>query len=424
MFNSYICALDIGCSKIAACVMQIQARRVANIFFESLVSKGIKKGVIVDSIDLVNTLSRILKNLKDKSGINIKSVYANICGQEITTKYSHAVIPLAERGNKVITAADINKVNEQARILGSSLEEEIIHQVPFSYTIDAASGLANPLGLYSHRLEVDLFLICAKLSSIQSLTRAVNQSGYEIKDLFLSGVATSKVIYNEDNKEGISILCDIGSDITEILIFNNAALKNIEAVSVGGNDLTEELAQMLKIPFDLAEDVKRSYGMIGDDSHLKKENEILVKKNDVYKTIKQADVYDIVNAKAKSICEAIKERIGRAITYSQIDSFVVVGRSILLEGFLETLENTLGIPIKVGRISLPSGARYAKDIATLINKDTSLAGQKYIKYISSLGIACNALWNLQSQAIFSQGAQRNAIFGVINKVKEVYQEYF
>src|SRR4030042_2623132 len=132
MFNSYICALDIGCSKIAACVMQIQARRVANIFFESLVSKGIKKGVIVDSIDLVNTLSRILKNLKDKSGINIKSVYANICGQEITTKYSHAVIPLAERGNKVITAADINKVNEQARILGSSLEEEIIHQVPFS----------------------------------------------------------------------------------------------------------------------------------------------------------------------------------------------------------------------------------------------------------------------------------------------------
>jgi len=424
MFNSYICALDIGCSKITACVMQIQARRVTNLFFESLVSKGIKKGVVVDSIDLVNTLSRILKNLKDKSGINIKSVYANICGQEITTKYSHAVIPLAERGNKVITAADINKVNEQARILGSSLDEEIIHRVPFSYTIDAASGLVNPLGLYSHRLEVDLFLICAKLFSIQSLTRAVNQSGYEIKDLFLSGIATSEVIFNEENKEGINILCDIGSDMTEILIFNNAALKHIEVVSIGGNDLTEELAQALKIPFDLAEDVKRSYGMVGDYSQAKKENEILVKKNDVYKTIKQADVCDIVNAKAKSICEAIKERIDKAIPYSQINSFVVVGRSILLEGFLETLENTLGIPVKVGRISLPLGARYAKEIAALINKDPSLAGQKYIKYISSIGIVCNALWNLQSQAIFSQGPQRNPIFGVINKVKEVYQEYF
>jgi len=184
MLNSYICALDIGSSKIASAVAQIKRKRINNIFFDSVPSKGIKRGVIVDSVDLVSSVSKLLKDLKVKSGINIKFLYTNISGQDIVTKHSRAIVPLAERGNKVITISDIQRVNEEARILGSSLEEEIIHFIPSSYTIDSKSNIINPLGLYSHRLEVDLYLICGKLASIQSLGRVINQAGFEIKDLF------------------------------------------------------------------------------------------------------------------------------------------------------------------------------------------------------------------------------------------------
>jgi len=107
MLNNYICALDIGSSKIAAVVAQLKRKHITNLFFDSLAVKGIKRGVIIDSIDLIGCISRVLKNLKVKSGINIKSVYTNISGQNIITKHSHAVIPLAERGNKVISALDI-----------------------------------------------------------------------------------------------------------------------------------------------------------------------------------------------------------------------------------------------------------------------------------------------------------------------------
>jgi len=176
MLSSYICAVDIGSSKIAAVVAETKGKHFSNIYFESIPSKGVKRGVIVDSIELMGCVGKALKNLKAKSGINIKYVYANISGQDITTKHSRAIIPLAERGNKVITLYDIRRVNEQARILGSSLEEEIIHQIPFGYSIDSAENVVNPLGLYSHRLESDLYLICAKLSSIQSLGRVINQA--------------------------------------------------------------------------------------------------------------------------------------------------------------------------------------------------------------------------------------------------------
>ena len=122
--------------------------------------------------------------------------------QNILTKHSHAIIPLAERGNKVITSTDIASANEQARILGSSLEEEIIHVIPSSYSIDSKNNVINPVGLYSHRLEADLFLICAKLSSLQSLSRAVSQAGYEIKNLSFSGLATSRAVFSKE-EEGL-----------------------------------------------------------------------------------------------------------------------------------------------------------------------------------------------------------------------------
>jgi len=153
MLNNYICAVDIGSSKISASVAKMGKKRISDIYFETVDSRGVEKGVVVNSIELIGCIERLLKNLKIKSGINIKVVSVNASGQDMIIKHSHAILPLAERGNKVITLSDIQKVNEQARLLGSNLEEEIINQIPFNYTIDSKSGISQPLGLYSHRLD-------------------------------------------------------------------------------------------------------------------------------------------------------------------------------------------------------------------------------------------------------------------------------
>ena len=419
MLNNYICALDIGSSKIAASVAEVRRKRITNIFFESLPSKGIKRGEIIDSVEVVNSVGRVLRNLKAKSGIKIKSVYVSISGKDILTKHSCAVIPLAERGNKVISLSDIEKVNDQARILGSSLEEEIVHAIPFGYAIDSNAEILNPLGLYSHKLEVDLYLVCAKLPTLQSLVRVINQAGYELKDLCLSGIATSNAVFNDEFKEGVSVLCDIGSDITEFLIFNNGLLKEIKISSIGGNNLTEELSEVLKIPFDLAEDVKRSYGIVGDCSHIKEDKEILLKKDELYRPIKHKLVAEIVTAKAKDICQALKDTLKGIIPGNEINNFIVSGRTVLQEGFLERLENVLGIPVKIARINHPH-------ITSLINKDNAIAisGRKYLTYITSLGIICQALYNQEPRFKPTPEPSGNPFSKIINRFKEVYQEYF
>lgn len=415
--SNYICAIDLGSSKIAGTVARIKRGRISGIFFDAVPAKGIKRGIIIDSINLVDCLSRLLKDLRAKSGINIKYVSASISGQDITTKHSHAVIPLAERGNKVITLSDMRKVAEQARILGCSLEEEIIQRIPFAYAIDSRSNIPNPLGLYSHKLEIDLYLICARLSSLQSLTRAINQAGYEVRNVLFSGLATSKIVFNKEFKEGTNIFCDIGSDITELLIFREGILRDIDVLVLGGDELTTELSGNLKISFDLAEDTKRSYGMVADNYQISEDQEILVKKSDIYKPIKQKLVCSILASKAKSICQKIKETVDNKVEPHQINNFIVVGRTILLEGFLEMLENTLGIPVKVGRITEPR-------MSSLVSVENNLSGQKYLNYLTCLGIICEVLKGSELQAPPLSQPAANPLLKLIHRFKEVYQEYF
>ncbi len=416
MRNNYICALDIGSSKIAACVAEIKKGHLEKLFFDSVPSNGVKEGIIVDSIDLIRVVSELLKDLKAKSNINIKFIYTNISGKDIVTKHSRAIIPLAERGNKVITMSDIMKVNEQARILGSGLEEEIIHLIPSSYTIDSKSNILNPLGLYSHKLEVDLFLICGKLSFIQGISRVINQSGYEVKDLFFSGFVTGQAVFNRELQEGVNLLCDIGSDTIEILVFRDGILKDIEILRLGGDNLTRQLCEALKIPFDFAEDIKRSYGAIGEHQ-IPEDKEILVRKSGFYKPIKQKLVSQVITSSARLICSNIKEAVEKKVSLYEVNNFLIVGRTAALEGFIEMLENTLGIPVKLGRLTNP-------EVISLRSQDNTLSGEKYLTYLTSLGMVCVASQNRPSGNTPTEQPTKNLILKLVNRFKEVYQEYF
>jgi cell division ATPase FtsA len=132
----YICGIDIGSSKIAACLGCFRGRELTRVWWDSTVAVGVKRGQLQDISGLVACLSRLFKNLKAKSGVKIKSVHLAIASQNIIAKHSQAVIALAERGNKSVSKTHIQNVIQQARILGSYLEDDILHAEPLSYTID------------------------------------------------------------------------------------------------------------------------------------------------------------------------------------------------------------------------------------------------------------------------------------------------
>ncbi|MCG8429922.1 MAG: cell division protein FtsA [Candidatus Omnitrophica bacterium] len=415
--RNYICVLDIGSSKVAACVASIQRKAITGIWFEQSPSRGIRDGAIVDPAELVTCLSGVMNNLRRRSGIPVHTVYTTVPANEVVIRHSHAIIPLAERGNKVITIQDVRCAEEQARILGASLDEEIMHAVPVSFTVDGKSAVSNPIGLYGHKLQIDLLLVCGRTATIQNLDRVIHQSGYEIADIFFSGVSTSRAVFSMPMREGITVLCDIGSDTTELMLFNEGVLRDVDVLSLGGRHLTEALRSSLKVPFELAEDIKKSYGLVGGAEQIDEDKEILVKKSSLYRPIKQRLVAEVVHEQARSMCLLIKDSLEKKIPCYEVKHFVAVGRTALVEGFIEMLEQTLAVPVRLGVVENPHLRNAARD-------QVIPSGQNRVPYLSALGILCEALYGTDDISRKSAGLPVNIFSSAFQTIKSVYKDYF
>ncbi len=212
-------------------------------------------------------------------------------------------------------------------------------------------------------------------------------------------------------------MCDVGSDITDLLIFKDGLLQDIQVLNLGGNNLTLMLSEGLKINYELAEDIKRSYAVIGDAGEIPEEKEILVKKDEFYKPIKYRQVAQIATDSSRLICEEIKKSVESRVALHEVDHFVMVGRTLLSDGFIEMMESVIGLPVRIGRIGNPA-------VAALLKENKDLSGQKYLTYLGCLGMICEDLENKAVGTIPLVKPAQNLVVKAINRFKEVYQEYF
>jgi len=87
MTMKYICAIDIGSSKIAACLGCFRGKELTGVWWDSTAAIGIKQGQWHDIQGLTACLSRLLKNLSDESSIELQRSIALIL--ERTAKYEN-----------------------------------------------------------------------------------------------------------------------------------------------------------------------------------------------------------------------------------------------------------------------------------------------------------------------------------------------
>src|SRR5208282_2223586 len=96
-----------------------------------------------------------------KTAIKVQAVQLGISGNLLTARRTSAVVPLIDSGTKVISKFDLRKVDNQAKLLGVNLEEEIIHDFPQWYKVDDVNTSINPAGLIGRKIETSLLLLTA-----------------------------------------------------------------------------------------------------------------------------------------------------------------------------------------------------------------------------------------------------------------------
>ena len=243
-----ITVLDLGSSKIAALTANIGKRGELSLSSrESLYSRGINEGEIIDIHKAIEDISLIMNKLEQKEQKKLKHIFVTMRNSDIEMALSRGMIPLSKTPRE-ITKRDLMRCLELAAMVRLPLDRQVVQKVVKAFHIDGRdSAVQNPVGLYGIKLEVESFIATASRSRVQSITKCVDHAGFLLEGIYLSSIAASGSVLDREEKEKGVLLLDIGDTLTELLIFKNGLLRDSYIIKKGAKNCAGLLEEMRAI---------------------------------------------------------------------------------------------------------------------------------------------------------------------------------
>mgnify|MGYP001603194701 FL=1 len=257
MANSKIVVgVDIGSSKIATVIGQLQEDSVNILGVAESASRGIKKGQIVDIEEAASSINTSLDAAERMAGYSVDSVFVSMSGVHIVSQNSKGIVAISA-SNQEISAGDLDRVLEAAGAISIPSSTVILHVLPKTFTVDGETGIRDPIGMTGVRLEVDTHIITANAVSVKNIQKVLEQdAGVNVASVVFAGLASSLSALTETEKELGVIMIDIGAGVTNICIYVDGALSYSSVIPIGARHITNDLAIGLRISLESAEKIK------------------------------------------------------------------------------------------------------------------------------------------------------------------------
>ena len=356
--DNIIIGLDIGTTKICAVVGEVKQEGLEIIGIGTHPSKGLRKGVVVNIDSTVQSIKKAIEEAELMAGCELNTAYVGIAGGHIKGFNSHGVIAVKDRE---ITKADIARVIEAAQAITIPTDREVIHVIPQEYILDNQDCIQEPLGMSGVRLEAKVHIVTAAVASAQNIVKSVNKAGLAVADVVLQQIASSEAVLGQDEKDIGVALIDIGGGTTDIAIYHNGTIKHTAVISLGGNQITGDIAVGLRTPSEEAEKVKKKFGccmtsMIDKDETI----EVPGVGGRKPRIVSRQILGEIIEPRVEELFQLINQEIVRSGYDSAIASGVVLtGGTAIMEGTVELGEQIFNLPVRRG---LPAGIGGLVDI--------------------------------------------------------------
>jgi cell division protein FtsA len=350
--ENIVAALDIGTSKVAALVGEMDAEgKIYVIGHGESAAEGLRRGVVVDMERTAASIQKAVRDAAMVSGTEIDRVTVGIAGEHIRSINSHGVVAI-NRADNEITSADVNKAMEAARTVALPVDREIIHVVPHQFSVDDQSGVKDPVGMSGFRLEVEAHIVTASVTTARNIYRALERCRLEVDHIVLESLAQAEVLLTESEMEVGALIVDIGGSITNISVFHDGAIRHTATVSLGAASVTNDVAVGLRTTLDQAERLKIGHGaalatLIDPEEMLSVQSA----GGNNSKEISRHVLASIIEPRMEEIFSLSIREIKRAhVTDMLTAGLVLSGGGVLLPGTMELAEQMFDMPVRKGQI--------------------------------------------------------------------------
>lgn len=350
MESEIIVGLDIGTTKIAAIVGQRNENgKIEILGFGRSDSIGVKRGVVANIEDTVQSIVAAVKEAEARSDSNILTVNVGIAGQHIKSiQYRGSII--RPNSELEISQEDIDGLTDSMYKLAMNPGEEIIEAIPQEYTVDGEVGIKQPKGMLGHTLEANFHIITGQTVAARNILKCVKKANLNVDSLLMEPLASAEAVLSDEEKEAGVALVDIGGGTTDIAIFQDGIIRHTAVIPFGGDIITEDIKEGCTIIKKHAEDLKVKFG-----SALASENrdeEIVAipgLRGRPPKEITLKNLASIIQARMEEIIEHIHFEIKNSgYEKKLIAGIVLTGGGALLKHITQLTEFMTGMDTRIG----------------------------------------------------------------------------
>ncbi|MFH0847193.1 MAG: cell division protein FtsA [Chloroflexota bacterium] len=260
--RSIITAIDVGTTKVCTIIAEAKddgGLRVVGV--GTVPSSGMHKGMVTDISNVRETIRASVRKAERACNYKVESAYVGVTGRHITSTNSRGQVSIT-RNDRLVRIDDLRRVLTSAQSVKIPSDRKLLHVIPRTYAIDGQEGVQNPVGMHGFRLDVETHIITAAITSVQNLMKCVRNLGIDIDDLVLEPIASAEAVLTEDEKQKGVVLAEIGGGTSEIAVFKDGSIFHAAALPVAGYQITRDIAIGLGLTFDVAEQMKKTYGSL------------------------------------------------------------------------------------------------------------------------------------------------------------------
>ncbi|MCO6358267.1 cell division protein FtsA [Roseivirga pacifica] len=348
--NKIVVGLDIGTTKICAIVgTKNEYGKLEVLGMGKAVSDGVIRGIVTNIDKTILAIEKAIAEASEQSGIEINVVNVGIAGQHIKSSIHHGSIT-RDRIDDEITVEDLNRLSNDVHKIVMPPGCEIIHVMPQDYIVDYEDGIKDPVGMSGVKLEADFHVITAQTNAIRNINKCVKRGGLEIENLILEPLASSMSVLSDEEKEAGVCLVDIGGGTTDVAIFHDGIIRHTAVIPFGGNIITTDIKEGLKVMQNQAELLKTRFGRaIAEEANPNEIVSIPGLRNRPPKEISIRNLAHIIEARMEEIIELVHaEIITSGYSSKMAGGIVITGGGSQLAGIQQLFEYMTGMESRIG----------------------------------------------------------------------------
>lgn len=347
-----IVGLDIGTTKIATVIGSRNHEGKIDVHgYGKGESTGVQHGLIFNINKTVDGINISKNTAQNRFNQDFDTVFVGVAGRHIKSlEYKHTITRINGK-EEIIRQEEIDNMIRDLKSISVNPGEQIISVIPQRFIIDRFRETVDPVGELGELIDGYFQIITGNEAEIKKIVRCVNEAELDVETIILEPIASGLACLSQEEKKHGVVLIDIGGGTTDMAIFLDGQPVFTRVIPVGGNIITKDIATVCRIPEELAEKLKITYGTcVVEKSN--SNNFITIPQLHGMKPIQisETSLAQIINARVQEdILNEVKSAIQNSGYASRIGHGVVLtGGGATLKHLKELCQFTLHLPVRIG----------------------------------------------------------------------------